>query len=324
MGKEDIYRFLGDDWTSVLGFLHDSLKTDIKLLQDINDDILAHSGKMLRPALGILVAGACCKGPVNEDAKRYAASAEILHNATLLHDDVVDESDTRRGEKTLRSKMGSGPAVLVGDYWLAASTKLLLDSGHMAQVMHIYAKTISDLSEGEMLQLQKAILSDTTMEDYLRIIYCKTASLFETVCVGCALAMDASEDLVEGARKYARALGTAFQVKDDILDYVGGEALGKPVGLDLMEKKITMPLLCAMSGSEREAEIRGMVSRIDITPENCTLIREFVSGQQGVEKAASALEGYVAEAISALDVFPDSGYKTMLIEIAKFNSIRNS
>jgi octaprenyl-diphosphate synthase len=256
---------------------------------------------------------------------RYAASAELLHNATLLHDDVADDSDQRRGVPTIMSLMGPAVSVLVGDYWLVKAMELILGEGDSdTRVIRIFSKTLSDLAEGEMLQLQKAQNCDTSQEDYLRIIYNKTASLFEAACLSAAVSVNASEEFEKTAKDYAVALGLAFQIKDDILDYDGTESVGKPLGVDILEQKITMPLLGAMAnaGKEEEKRIRALVSDIAGHPEYRDEIVAFVKSNGGLEYAMAALDGYVDEAVRALAVLPDSYEKKCLEELAYFTARR--
>ena len=300
--------------------LRTALHTDIGLLESTNDDILGHSGKMLRPMLSLLMARAC--GEVTRDSIRYAAATEILHNATLLHDDVADQSLERRGEPTVYSKMGASSAVLVGDFWLARAVEVVLDADGNREVVKLFSKTLTDLAEGEMLQLEKAESADTVVEDYKRIIFCKTASLFVAAAASGAFSVSAPEQWREAASAYAKYAGIAFQIKDDILDYAGDEALGKPVGIDLQERKITLPLLCAMQGSGREEEIRSMVRDIPSHPGYVDEIRSFVAGRDGVGKAARILDDYIVKAVGALDVLPDSEAKSYLAELVRYNAFR--
>ena len=320
MSRKDVLALLGEDWAAVQTIIADALRSDVGLLNIVNSDILSHGGKMLRPMVTLLMAGAC--GDINHDSHLFAAAAELLHNATLLHDDVADESDTRRGMPTMRSRLGPSRAVLLGDFWLAKAVDVILDAKSADSVRHSVSKTLSDLAEGEMLQLEKSGTADTNYEDYLRIIHCKTASLFETAGLSGAISAGAPEQYVQAAREYSSALGTAFQIKDDILDYTGDGSLGKPVGIDLIEKKITLPLLCAMKGSPREKEIRKAVLQIDSHPENFEEISKFVAEREGVKAAAAVLDEYVGKALEALKVLPSSSYTEFLAEIARFNAVR--
>jgi octaprenyl-diphosphate synthase len=325
MDIKTVKEFVGADWTAVVERISNALKSDISLLNSTNDSILAHSGKQLRPLLALLFARACSGGTISEATVRYAASAELLHNATLLHDDVADDSDQRRGVPTIMSLMGPAVSVLVGDYWLVKAMELILGEGDSdTRVIRIFSKTLSDLAEGEMLQLQKAQNCDTSQEDYLRIIYNKTASLFEAACLSAAVSVNASEEFEKTAKDYAVALGLAFQIKDDILDYDGTESVGKPLGVDILEQKITMPLLGAMAnaGKEEEKRIRALVSDIAGHPEYRDEIVAFVKSNGGLEYAMAALDGYVDEAVRALAVLPDSYEKKCLEELAYFTARR--
>lgn len=321
-----IREYLGSDWTAVVQRIHDVLRSDIALLNSTNVSILSHSGKQLRPLLALMMARTCSGGSISEATVRYAAAAELLHNATLLHDDVADGSDQRRGVPTIRSMMGPAVSVLVGDYWLVKAMELILgDSDSDTRVIRIFSKTLSDLAEGEMLQLQKAQSRDTDEDDYLRIIYNKTASLFEAACVSAAVSVASRPEYEEAARNYAVALGLAFQIKDDILDYVGTESVGKPLGVDILEQKITMPLLGAMknAGEDETLRIRKMVADIVGNPEYRDEVVSFVKNNGGIDYAVERLDEYVSEAVEALEVFPDSFEKSLLVELARYTALRN-
>ena len=317
---------LQPDWNKVSDSIRSVLGSDIELLNATNMSILSHSGKQMRPMLALLIARACSGGMVTEASIRYAASSELLHNATLLHDDVADDSQQRRGVPTIMSLMGPSVSVLLGDYWLVKAMELILgDADSDTRVIRIFSKTLSDLAEGEMLQLQKAQKGDTDQNDYLRIIYNKTASLFEAACVSAAVSVGAPEQYEIAARDYAIALGLAFQIKDDILDYDGGEAVGKPLGVDILEQKITMPLLGAMSNAsvEEAARIRGLVADIVGHPKYRDEIVDFVKSNGGLEYAVRELDRYVEEAVNALEVLPDSYEKECLVALAHFTGKRN-
>ena len=320
-----VKEYLGQDWLSVQERIASALESDISLLNSTNASILSQSGKQLRPMLALMFARACT-GRATDAGIRYAAAAELLHNATLLHDDVADGSELRRGKPTVMSLMGPSVSVLVGDYWLVKAMELILqDSDTDTTAIRIFSKTLSDLAEGEMLQLQKAQSGDTDEKDYLRIIYNKTASLFEAACVSASISAGVSEDVVKAARGYAVALGLAFQIKDDILDYSGTESVGKPLGVDILEQKITLPLLGALNNvsGQKQAEVRGMVKDIVGRPELRDDIVSFVKENGGLEYAKARLEGYVNEAVHALDILPDSREKECLVELARYTAIRD-
>lgn len=326
MDIASIREFLGQDWTAVRERISTSLQSDITLLNETNNSILAHSGKQMRPLLALLMARACNGTDAAADATiRYAAASELLHNATLLHDDVADGSEQRRGVPTVMSLMGPSVSVLVGDYWLVKAMELILGTSESdSKVMKIFSKTLSDLAEGEMLQLQKAQKGDTDEKDYLRIIYNKTASLFEAACVSAAVSVGASEEYENAAREYAVALGLAFQIKDDVLDYAGTYSVGKPLGVDILEQKITIPLLGAFvnAGPEEEERVRRMVGSITGHPEYRDSIVAFVKENKGLEYAVQKLDFYVEQAVKALSVLPHSKERDMLEELAYFTAKR--
>ncbi len=297
-----------------------ALQSDVELLDRVNDGILGHKGKMLRPMTCLLIASSL--GAVCEDTVRLAAASELLHNATLMHDDVADESMERRGSPTIVSLLGPTAAVLVGDFWLSRAVALVFDTACREKVERLFSQTMADLSEGEMLQLQKAESADTDEEAYFRIIYNKTASLFVASCVSAAISADAPPEMQDAARQYARCLGIAFQIKDDILDYAGNRNLGKPVGIDIREGKITLPLLGALRNSDRAGEIRSMVREIGSHPEYCEEIRNFVLENGGIEYSSIVLDEYIGKAEKALDAFPEGWARDALALVARYNAYR--
>ena len=320
MSRQDIIDYLGSDWDRTQALICSQLHSDVGLLERTNDQVLSNAGKMLRPMVALLMARAI--GTPSEDSICYAAATELLHNATLIHDDVADGSAERRGKPTVSALFGAGTAVLVGDYWLARAVDLVVDTQHRDAVIRKFARTLTDLAEGEMLQLEKASAGDTTEADYLRIIHCKTASLFCAAAETAAVSVDAGPAQQEAALAYGSALGVAFQIKDDILDYAGTDSLGKPVGQDLLEQKITLPLLGALQDSPRDAEIRALVRDIPAHPENCALVRRFVEERDGVGFAARRLSEWVERAVRALDAFPESQAREYLAVIARYNEWR--
>ena len=324
MDINSVREYLGKDWEAVKEKIETALMSDIALLNNTNSSILSNSGKQLRPLLVLLIARACSGHQISEATVRYAAAAELLHNATLLHDDVADNSAQRRGVPTIMSLMGPSVSVLVGDYWLVKAMELILGSSEGDhQVIKIFSKTLSDLAEGEMLQLQKAHRGDTVLDDYLRIIYSKTASLFEAACVSAAISVNAPSEFMNAAKDYAVALGIAFQIKDDILDYSGTECVGKPLGVDILEQKITMPLLGAIfNAPEEEDRIRSLVKGIVGRPEHRDEIVAFVKENAGLEYAVQQLDEYVSKAVKALSVLPLSRERALLEDLASFTAKR--
>lgn len=302
-----------------------SLRSDIPLLDSTNRSLWDHPGKMLRPMLTLLVAGAA--GTPTEDTYRFAAATELLHNATLLHDDVVDGATERRGLPTIASILGGSAAVLIGDFWLEKCLQMILGSRRETErVLRLFAQTVGHLTEGELLQMQKATSADTTQADYLRIIYGKTASLFESAAMSAAISVGAPETVVRAMGDFAHQLGLAFQIKDDIFDYDEDAAhLGKPVGIDLKEQKITQPLLCALEkvSAEEQLRIRSLVAGIAEHPSRAAEVVAFVKAQGGVSLAVTEMEHHVETAIGCLEILPDTPEKTYLVKLAHYIGERN-
>ncbi len=299
-----------------MDLIRNHLHSDVNLLEETNGQILSNAGKLLRPMISLLVAKALAEP--TQDSIRYAAATELFHNATLLHDDVADGSSERRGRPTVAALLGPSAAVLVGDFWLSRAVDLIVSSDHSLEAIKLFSDTLSDLAEGEMLQMEKASTGDTTMEDYLRIIHCKTASLFCVAARTAAVSVGATPEQQDAAYAFAAAFGTAFQIKDDILDYDGSEEVGKPLGVDLQEQKITLPLLGALDGYPDGERIRAMVREIPAHPEYCGQIRQFVRERDGIGYANRHLSQWADRAVLALEAFPDSPAREYLAEIARF------
>jgi len=199
----------------------------------------------------------------------------------------------------------------------------VLKANDHERVVQLFSKTLCDLAEGEIIQLQNSETCATGMDDYLKVIYCKTSSLFEASCLAGAFSVGADPKQEEAVKEYAVALGNAFQIKDDILDYYGGEALGKPMGADIRDRKITLPLLGAfVNAPSQEERIRALVRDVPSHPEYCESVKNFVLENGGVEYASRILDEYVRKAVKALEIFEDSPQKDYLAQIAGFNSSR--
>ena len=281
MDIQEIKVFLTEPMREVSALLESSLQSGITLLDMTNRSLLEQGGKRLRPMLSLLAAGAC--GGIGADSIRFAAASELIHNSTLLHDDVVDGASMRRGKPTVMSILNGPASVLVGDFWLVKAIRCILDASRYSErVIRLFAKTLSDLAEGEMLQLQKASNGDTTREDYFRIIYSKTASLFEAAVLSGAVSADAPEEWTAALAGYARKLGLAFQIKDDIFDYAGGLLVGG------------LPQALAEE------------------------VRDFVRAHDGVALAWEEMVNYIDEAVFCLEELPQTAEKSYLAKLARF------
>ena len=301
-----------------------SLRSDVALLESTNRSLREHRGKMLRPMLALLTAGAC--GQANDATLHYAAAVELLHNASLIHDDVVDRASERHGMPSVASLLDNSSATLVGDFWLVRCLRLVLSASvEPNRVLNIYADTLGAMAEGELLQLEKSGTGDTTEADYLRILYGKTASLFESAALSAAISVGADDATVRLVGDFGRSLGLVFQIKDDIMDYASGaDALGKPVGIDLREQKITQPLLCALEDAapSEAADIRSKVVRIADEPALEDEVRRFVRERDGVQKAAALLDERVEKTIGLLAGLPETKEKTYLAALARYAASR--
>lgn len=309
---------LSSEWHSFEALMASTLHSDIGLLNKINEYLLSNSGKKLRPILA-LTSAAAVSSKVNEAAITCAVAAEMMHTATLLHDDVVDESQMRRGSLTVRSLFSPGASVLMGDYWLSKVVSLLVGLGNL-EIMELFSKTIEDLAAGEMLQMEKAEVLDTSEDDYYEIIRCKTASLFVSSIVSAAIASSADRRYIGALREYALKLGLLFQVRDDILDYSDTSVIGKDADCDISERKITLPLLCAFENAPlRKPEIISLLKDIDITNSQCPRNREiigkiktFVQENGGIDSARRKMKELCIQARDSLSVLPEGIYRNYL------------
>lgn len=324
---------LGKDWEGYNCALKGALAHNNRLLTKINDYIIDTAGKQLRPVLCLLSAQAC--GEVSQMSYECAAVCEIIHTATLLHDDVADNGDMRRGVPTVKAFFSPAASVLTGDYWLAKGLYTLIEKCN-TEILGLFTKALHDLSVGEIIQMDKAEALDTTIEDYRKIIECKTASLFIAAVKSGAISAGADKEKVEAIAQYAYHLGLAFQMRDDIFDYSPKMDTGKLAGADLKERKITLPLLCAMeSAPQKDEEIRTLLQKIEnsIIPNETissaekdiiTEITSFVNEQNGIGKAQTVLENHIAKAIEAIAMLPQSTAKERLVQLAEYVGKRNN
>lgn len=286
-------------------FLEESLKSSTPLLNKILKYVLKQKGKQIRPLFVLL--SAKCHGEINEDTYRAAAYIELLHTATLVHDDVVDDSDKRRGMFSINALWKNKIAVLVGDYLLSKGLILALENKYY-QMLDAIAETVKAMSEGEIYQMEKARRMDITEEDYYDIIRRKTASLISSCCVVGTLSVKADEAIVEKMRNFGTSAGIAFQIKDDIFDYQFDNKAGKPAGNDIQEHKMTLPLihlLKTVSPVERRKIIRKIKYHSDDASERMEIIN-MVHQNKCLGYAEEKMDGFVKEAMSQLDGITDS------------------
>ncbi len=301
--------------------IHQRLASKVALVNQISHYIVSAGGKRVRPMLLLLVAGAL--GEDTPHRHELAAVVEFIHTATLLHDDVVDESDLRRGRKTANALFGNAASVLVGDFLYSRAFQMMVSTNRL-RVMEVLAEATNVIAEGEVLQLMNMHDPDISVDDYLRVIEYKTAKLFEASARLGAVISDAPAEIEEACASYGRAIGTAFQLIDDLLDYEGSTAeLGKNIGDDLREGKPTLPLLVAMqrgtpeqSALIREAIVHGEVERM---PQ----IIEIVKATGALQATREAAEAQADVAKRCLDALPASQWREAMLELLS-DSIKRS
>ncbi len=309
------------DMKEVDAVIRDRLGSDVAMINQVAHYIISAGGKRIRPMLVLLFSNAL--GFTGHERFDLAATVEFIHTATLLHDDVVDESALRRGRQTANALFGNAASVLVGDFVYSRAFQMMVSVNRL-RVLEVLADATNVIAEGEVLQLMNMHDPDLSVDDYLRVIRFKTAKLFEASArIGAVLA-DAGAEIEESCAAYGRSLGTAFQLVDDLLDYEGAtEQLGKNVGDDLREGKPTLPLLLAMErGSMDERELirhaieHGEMARL---PE----IVEIVRRTGAITATRDAARAEADKAAQALGILPPSAYREALLELC-FRSVERS
>lgn len=321
MEFKEIQALIANDMGTVNSLIQRRLQSDVVLINQLSHYIIGNGGKRLRPMLALLTARAC--GYNGQHHIDIAAIVEFIHTATLLHDDVVDESDMRRGKDTANNIWGNQAAVLVGDFLYSRAFEMMVDVGEM-RVMQVLSQATNIIAEGEVLQLLNCNDADTTEERYLEVIYSKTAKLFEAASQLGAILAGKTENEEKAMAAYGMHLGTAFQVIDDILDYsASSDEMGKNVGDDLAEGKPTLPLITALQRSEganaqmiRAAIEEGGLDKIDN-------ILEVISQTGALDYAYSVAENEIKLAIDSLAHLPESPEKIALTELAWFSIQRH-
>jgi octaprenyl-diphosphate synthase len=294
-----------------------SVRSRVRLLDKIMRYIVKRKGKQMRPMFVFLAAGAAM-GKTQEATYRGAALIELLHTATLVHDDVVDDAEYRRGFFSINALWKNKIAVLVGDYLLSRGLLLSIDNGDF-NLLKIVSEAVREMSEGELLQIEKARRLDITEEIYFEIIRQKTASLIASCCAIGAASAGAGEDLVQQMHAFGEKVGMAFQIKDDLFDF-GDEEIGKPVGIDIKERKMTLPLIYALnnaSWAEKKTQIF-RIKNLSNRPKEVRKVIDFVKGSGGIEYATKVMEQYVTEAMAILEALPPSNYRTSLEQIVHY------
>lgn len=300
----------------------ESMKTKILLLDKVMDYIVKRKGKQMRPMFVFLSAGTC--GGIRESTFRGASLIELLHTATLVHDDVVDEANYRRGFFSVNALWKNKVAVLVGDFLLSRGMSLSLENNDY-DLLNIVNDAVTEMSEGELLQIEKARRLDISEEVYYEIIRKKTASLIASCCAVGACSSGGDASAVKTMRLFGEKIGMAFQIKDDLFDY-GELEIGKPLGIDIKEKKMTLPLIYALSKSSwmEKRRIIGMVRNESEKTMKVREVIEFVKKSGGLDYAIGVMNKFHSEALLLLKEFPDSPYKRSLQQLVQFTIERTN
>lgn len=295
-----------------------TLKSDSYLLDKITSYVLKQRGKQIRPALVLLSSKII--GKINEKSYEGAILVELMHTATLVHDDVVDDSDMRRGMASINAVWKNKIAVLLGDYLLSRGLLLSLEGGSYS-MLQVLSRAVKQMSEGELLQIEKSRRLNLDQATYFKIIRAKTASLISSACEIGALAVTSDPKQLSLIREIGDGLGMAFQIRDDLFDYISDESsTGKPMGLDIKEKKLTLPLIYALEkGTDQEKKyIKNLLSNQKKTKE-FEIIKNYIKEKGGIEYALNVSAQFAEEAISKLKQFEKSEARDIFEEIIEFS-----
>jgi octaprenyl-diphosphate synthase len=313
--KQDILSPVADDFAAMDTFINEGITSKVALVMAVSKHVVEAGGKRMRPIMCLLAAKACGVEDL-EQHRRLAAIIEMLHTATLVHDDVVDESGLRRGRPTANATWNNPTAVLVGDFLISRAFDLLVDLNNMV-LLKDFSSGTCEIAEGEVLQLQSQHQPETTEETYLKIIHGKTSRLFELATEGAAILAGQSQ-YREALKKFAGHFGNAFQIIDDILDYTSdAETLGKNIGDDLMEGKPTLPLISAMKNTTGDdfSIIRKSIATGGT--EHLEQVIRIVNDSGALDYCRTRAQEETQFALDALDTLPSSQYRDALSNLAK-------
>lgn len=300
-----------------------SMKSKVGIVDLVTRYILRQKGKKIRPLLVLLSSKTA--GMVNDRSYRGAVLVELLHTATLIHDDVVDNADKRRGVWSINALFKNKVSVLMGDYLLSRGLMIAVE-GKDFDFLGVITNAVRRMSEGELLQIQKTRKLDIDEETYFKVISDKTASLLETCCVIGAMSASDNSEYHEAMKKFGHSIGISFQIRDDILDYEGTSSLiGKPVGGDIKEKKITLPLIYSLRqvSDSKASEIKKLLKN-GKDKDKVKKIIQFVRENNGIDYALQTAQKYSVEAKESLSIFPDSPAKIALESLVDFITERKN
>ena len=298
------------------------MKSTVPLLDTITRYIIKRKGKQMRPMFVFLSAGMC--GAIGESTYRAASLIELLHTATLVHDDVVDDSNLRRGFFSVNALWKNKIAVLVGDYLLSKGLLVALEQDEF-RLLKIVSDAVREMSEGELLQIEKARRLDIREEIYFEIIRKKTASLIASCCSCGAASVNASDEQIKALWKFGEYAGIAFQIKDDLFDYDRHNATGKPSGTDIRDQKMTLPLIYLLNnaGSSEKRWIINTVKSHSDDAERVAKLVEMVTSRGGLDYARQKMKEYHAMSLEIIQQFPENVFRKSLEELVLFTIERN-
>jgi octaprenyl-diphosphate synthase len=307
---------VADDLGAFRAHFREAMRSRVGLLDKVTQYVLRQKGKELRPLLVLLSAQVA--GGVTERSYRAAALVELLHTATLVHDDVVDEAERRRGMFSINALWKNKVAVLLGDFFLSRGLLLALEAEDY-DLLHTVSDAVRRMSEGELLQIEKARRLDIDEATYFRIISDKTASLLAACTASGALSAGASDADVAALREAGEALGLAFQIRDDLFDY-GAADVGKPLGLDLQERKLTLPLIAALDGADPadRRRIRALVRKRKKSRQDVEAVHAFVRQRGGLDYARDRMTALAGEAAERFAAFPPTPARDALLDVAAY------
>lgn len=322
MDFKSIQDLVAEDMEGVNNAIRQYLHSDVALINQMANYIINSGGKRLRPILAILCARAC--GYSGEKHYLVAAIIEFIHTATLLHDDVVDESNLRRGHETANAIWGNETTVLVGDFVFSRSFEMMVDVGEM-RVMEILARASNTIAEGEVMQLLNCNDPDTTEDRYMMVIQSKTAKLFEAACQLGAILAGQSKEIEQACAAYGTHIGTAFQLKDDLLDYQASpEEMGKNIGDDLSEGKPTLPLIHALKNSQGSAAEMIRDAIINGGKKDMQEIMQVIKSTNAISYTEDSANKQAQIARKQIETLPSNQYRDALLELTDFVNTRNS
>jgi octaprenyl-diphosphate synthase len=322
MDFKSVQSLVAEDMEGVNAAIRQYLHSDVALISQMASYIINSGGKRLRPILAILCARTC--GYSGDKHYLVAAIIEFIHTATLLHDDVVDESSLRRGNETANAIWGNESSVLVGDFVFSRSFEMMVDVGEM-RVMEILARASNTIAEGEVMQLLNCNDPDTTEERYMMVIQSKTAKLFEAACQLGAILAGESKEIEQACAEYGTHIGTAFQLKDDLLDYQASpEEMGKNIGDDLAEGKPTLPLIYALKNSDGATADMIRDAIINGGKQHMQEIMQVIESTNAISYTEESANQQAQIARQQIEMLPSNKYRDALIELTNFAITRKA